>query len=309
MKLEEFVEVIATKVSEELGEDYTVTSRKALKNNSVELDCLVISQKDCVVAPNIYLNGFYAEYKNGKTVEDLVKGIIKLFGECREHLKNPSCYSIDTENAAERIILRLVNYTKNQKMLARCPHERIMDLAVTYHYVVSNNAEDGLATVRIEYENMKYFNLDVNSLRLNALKNTERMFPPDFEKIEHVLRGFFQKNLGISEFERPEMINGIPMYVLTSSSRMNGAVCILYKGMLERIRKSLNSDFYIIPSSINEVLIVPDSGNMDRMFLNDMLRSVNREEVPEMEILSDNVYHYPEDQFVSEFVSEEESPV
>ena len=39
---------------------------------------------------------------------------------------------------------------------------------------------------------------------------------------------------------------------------------------------------------------------MDREQLNEMLRSVNREEVPEMEILSDNVYHYPDDQFVSE---------
>jgi hypothetical protein len=300
MKLEEFVEVIVKNVSEALGEEYSVTSRKALKNNSVELDCLVVSQDKCNIAPNIYLNGFYMDYQNGKSIEDLTDSIIAVFRNCEEHLKDKECSFLDRENAAERVVLRLINYAKNRRILEKCPHERIKDLAVVYHYIVSNDAKEGIATVRIEYENMGFFNLDMDTIRQNALKNTERLFPPTFEKLEHILRGFLERRFGMKEFYEPNVLDAIPMYVLTSSAGVNGASCILYKGILERIRKSLNSDFYIIPSSINEVLIVPDSQNMDREQLNEMLRSVNREEVPEMEILSDNVYHYPDDQFVSE---------
>ena len=36
---------------------------------------------------------------------------------------------------------------------------------------------------------------------------------------------------------------------------------------------------------------------MDEEFLSDMVHAVNREQVPDTDVLSDRIYHYPEDSF------------
>jgi len=84
------------------------------------------------------------------------------------------------------------------------------------------------------------------------------------------------------------------MCVLSNTQEYYGASCILYPGVLEKIRNELKQDFYIIPSSVNEVIIVPSS-HTDSMHLRDMLEDVNRTIVPPDEILSDNIYRYPDD--------------
>ena len=46
------------------------------------------------------------------------------------------------------------------------------------------------------------------------------------------------------------------LLVLTNQSRIDGAACILYDNMLEKIAEVLQEDFYVIPSSIHELLIL-----------------------------------------------------
>ena len=46
------------------------------------------------------------------------------------------------------------------------------------------------------------------------------------------------------------------------------------------------------PSSVHEVLIVPDNGEMEPKMLGEMVREVNKNEVERQEVLSDRVYSY-----------------
>lgn len=298
MNLQAFIELITQKVSEALGPGYEVVSRKVLKNNSIEYDCLSISHENSNVAPSIQMNPYYLEYINGCDVDSLVDKILRQYRDGLAFIRDTDQLYFDRDNAEEKIFLRLVNYAKNRKLLETCPHERVEDLAVTYHYIVSNDIRQGLSTIRIDYSNMEYFNLTEESLKQHAVKNTERLFPATFEKIEYLLKSYLQSHLPKGHENVFPFFGGIPMYVLTTDSRINGAACLLYRGMLERIRKSIGSDFYIIPSSINEVLIVPTGTGMDEDSLNNMLRSVNKEEVPDTEILSDNIYRYPQNKFL-----------
>lgn len=294
MNLQEFVIEIRDRVSEELGSDYSVLDRKVIKNNSIEYDCLSITYKNNVVSPSIYLKSYYQQWIGGRSIEDITKDVIDAYKASMKNLNRDWSNFIDTDNATEKVILRLVNYSKNKKILEKCPHERIGDFAVTYHYLVSNNETDGLATARIDYNNISYFGLEENELRSLALENTERIFPPIFEGLEDIFRKFSEKyfNCSISGIRAEEHAQ---MYLLTNSEKLNGAACILYKGLLDRIRKVLGRDFYIIPSSINEVLILPASPELCRSALEEMVREVNKESVPETEVLSDKVYYYPDD--------------
>ena len=73
---------------------------------------------------------------------------------------------------------------------------------------------------------------------------------------------------------------------------MNGASCILYEGVLAEFAERMGSDVIILPSSIHEAILLPDKDEMDYSDMRDMVKSINESEVPDEDILSDQVYRY-----------------
>ena len=84
----------------------------------------------------------------------------------------------------------------------------------------------------------------------------------------------------------------MPVYILTNSKKVNGASCILYKNLLRNFACEKNENFYIIPSSIHEVLLVPESQGLKMDELKSMVQEVNDTELDREEILSYSVYYY-----------------
>jgi hypothetical protein len=85
------------------------------------------------------------------------------------------------------------------------------------------------------------------------------------------------------------------MYVLTNASGSLGAAALFYPDVKEKTGEILGSDYYILPSSIHEVILVPDAAGIDKKELCDMVKQANRTVVEPQDILSDNVYHYSRD--------------
>ncbi len=83
-----------------------------------------------------------------------------------------------------------------------------------------------------------------------------------------------------------------PMYVLSNSSGLNGAGCLLYEGILKDFASCIGSDLIILPSSIHEVLIIPYSKDISFDELAETVFSINQEEVPEEDRLSNHIYFY-----------------
>lgn len=83
-----------------------------------------------------------------------------------------------------------------------------------------------------------------------------------------------------------------PMYVATNSKKLNGACVMLYDGLLRDFARKVGRSFYIIPSSIHEVILIPDTLDMDIRYMKAMVKEVNGTEVALDEVLSDNVYRY-----------------
>ena len=289
MNFTDFIESIRLQVSELLGDDFSIESRKVTKNNSVEYVCLVISEKGKSISPGIYLNSFYLEYINGKPVIDLARQIVDLYHEHKEFGKDGLYELINKENILDKIFVRLVNYERNKAFLEQAPFERVLDLAVTYHYLLSNGPE-GMSSIKMDYTNCSFFEIDPEEMKKTAVDNTEKLFPAEFQTLSEVLKDF--------PCAPDPSVHGLPsLYILSNKDRYNGSACVLYKNILERIQKTLQSGFYILPSSVNEVLIVPDALGSDEEYLKQMVSNVNRNYVPEIEFLSDNIYHYPEDDF------------
>ena len=82
------------------------------------------------------------------------------------------------------------------------------------------------------------------------------------------------------------------LYVLTNHRKINGAAVILYPEMLKELSNRFLGGFYIIPSSIHEVIFVPDRDDIDPSALLNMIIDVNDSQVPKEDILSYNLYYY-----------------
>ena len=82
------------------------------------------------------------------------------------------------------------------------------------------------------------------------------------------------------------------MYVLSNKFRNYGAAGIAYPNVLEMIGQILKKDYYILPSSVHEVIIVPYSEIYVCSKLDEMVREINSTQVEEEDVLSNHVYLY-----------------
>ena len=53
-----------------------------------------------------------------------------------------------------------------------------------------------------------------------------------------------------------------PFYVFSNRSGINGAACILYEDVLKNFADGVEKNLIILPSSIHEVLLLPDDGDI-----------------------------------------------
>jgi len=97
-------------------------------------------------------------------------------------------------------------------------------------------------------------------------------------------------------FDMPES----PMWVATVEGGMNGASVTQLPDFLQQAADRLGGDFFVLPSSVHEVLFIRDDGSFERDQLESMVRSVNATEVSEVDFLSDSVYHYDSDDRIFE---------
>jgi hypothetical protein len=82
------------------------------------------------------------------------------------------------------------------------------------------------------------------------------------------------------------------MYILSNEKGIHGASSLLYMDVIREFAELLNSDLFILPSSIHEIILMPVKNPNDKEKLQRMVKEVNDILVPLEEVLSDNVYIY-----------------
>ncbi len=91
-----------------------------------------------------------------------------------------------------------------------------------------------------------------------------------------------------------EMPSDQIMWIITNERGVDGAVSMLYEDKVHKLAESLESDLYILPSSVHEVIAV--SVNMgEPEELARMVAEINMDQVKLEDRLSNQVYHYDKD--------------
>lgn len=284
MEFLQFVEAVEGAVKARLPKDVSVEKQTVMKNNGKERTGITISEKEYNLSPTIYLEEFYERFSEQEEgMEEIVEQVLCVYQKVRIEKQWDVAMFTDYEKICSSIVYKVIHAGRNKKLLQGVPHGSYLDLALVC-YVRTEFEDIGTATILVTRPMLKLWNISVEKLFCDAARNTEAQLEAEFVTMEDML-----VSLGGPSFAPPHEKK--MLYVLTNKVREFGAVCMLYKGVLEKIALELKESFFVIPSSVHEVLIVPESAGFDRNNLEEMLHDVNETMIPE-EILSDNVYYY-----------------
>lgn len=307
MNYSQFMIKMKESLLERLGAEIGVEMVSVPKNNGVVMQGLALRRPGEKVVPTIYTEGFYADYLEGRDMEDILEDFLEIY-ESQGVVEMPDVeFYSDYGKVRRRLSLKLVNREKNKEMLAGMPHREFLDLAIVFYCLVDSPFA-GTAAIMIKDEHMKKWGVGVEELYSDALANAESMLPGTLRSMEELLERIvfkkdapmwewrereqedFPKLEGVGEAERRS--DPIPLLVLTNSRRYLGASCILYGGLLAKYAGKLGGNLYILPSSIHEVILVPENRVESAEKLLDMVVDVNRTQLAPEEVLSDAVYYY-----------------
>lgn len=291
MEYREFLENVRKEVESRYDSNVSVTLNHVMKNNGTELDGITIMEKDKNIAPTIYINSFYDRYREGVSLKAVVSEIIRIYNQNKNSININADYFENYENVRKTIVYKLVNYQKNKKLLEDVPYKRVLDLAVVFYCLIEQR-KGVSATALIHNEHLRIWNVTEDEIYNDALKNTPVLLAGSIVPMSKILSEIAGTALADNDEKVCEYTGEDILYVLTNSSRVNGAACILYDNLLKKFANDVHSDLYILPSSVHEVIIVPKKNAFDKSELADMVREVNEQGVSQDEILSDNVYEY-----------------
>lgn len=290
-----FAGVVKEAVASVYVEGYSVQIQTVVKNNDTRLTGIVIRSNDSNIAPTIYLDGFFGQYQDGMPMDEVIKKVIDTYEQNKVTGRFDVSMVTDYASVSNRICVKLVNAAKNQDLLADAPHVMVSDLAVIFYIVLSKD-NGSTATITVRNNLMKLWNVTTEQLYEMAMDNTQRMFRGTVKSMASIMTEMLGNRMDeecANEFY--DMAVGedeVPMYIATNNIRIDGSVVILYDGLLREFASRVGSDFYILPSSVHETILVPVSEDIQLDYLRDMVREINRTEVAPEEVLSDNVYIY-----------------
>lgn len=286
-------------ISQKLGTEYKVRLFELRKSNGIVQDNLSIQKKDASISPCIDLRYYFQKYIQGTVIEDIANAIIAYYIRSMPEQLEPDNL-LDPGYVRNQIVCSLVNTDRSQEFLKECPHFPFLNLSVVF-YLLIDDARIGTGTVMIRNVHMQQLKLKKEELLGLAMKNMGRLLPADFMTTEQLISelraGSMETEAGIAECrdghsDTEAMDKKLQLFVLTNSRRSYGAVWMMDMEVLRRVADQLKDDFYVIPSSIHECMVLPAGYHLKTESISRIVRRINRTKVAPEELLADSVYRY-----------------
>ncbi|MGL6202312.1 MAG: DUF5688 family protein [Lachnospiraceae bacterium] len=284
-----FISTVKKEIERRMSGEVTLRVCKAIKNNGVEKTGLAFQKEEERLSPTIYMEEYYQQFEDGMAMEEVIVSILNLYHEIR-YTPDWDAAGIESfEQIKSLIAYRLIGREKNLELLEEVPHRDYLDMAVVY-YLLLEVGSHGSATMMIRNEHLEMWQVTQEEIFRYAAENTARLLPAEFKSMETVLKELELQDQ-VEEAAECETEEG-SMYVLSNEIRSFGASVILYDQMLQNLADKIKESFYVLPSSVHEVIIVPESKSMESVELEAMVTEINETQVEDEEILSNRVYFY-----------------
>ena len=310
---QEFAEDIKEKLYERGYDDVRISFNNVEKTNQ-NYEAMSVVPEGNNVGVNFNIENAFASYEHTDDYAGVLASATMVIADGLDRAPAIDVSALmDYENMKEKLSVEVISADANADLLANVPHDRMEDLAVVKDSAilagaagfVMESSEDGRASILVTNNLMDRMGVSHEQLRSDALENSPEIRPVVIMGMNEVMK----------EMMEPEVYEmfGIPddaeetMYVATVPDKNSGAGVIAYQDFMDQAAERVGGDFFVLPSSINEILLVPDNGDMTADALRDMVKDVNAKEVSPEERLSDNVYHYDSKDHVFELAEKFEA--
>ena len=300
MEIKEYAEAIAENIKNNHPEFDDIIINTVRKNNNVILHAVIIKNKDSNISPTIYVDPFYNE---NKSIEEAAEEVLEIYNNNKDidfSFNEKDIMHFD--NVKDKIIAKVYGKKKNEDELDRCPYAQFGDLIVNF-FILVNKGDDNYATIKINNKLMIQWNVTLTTIMEYAYKNTPNLMPVKIMPMFEVLKALMPTDI---DNETAEQIIGMDdkddsyMYIISNDTKCNGAFYITDKNALNQMADICGDSFYILPSSIHELIAVParklEGNGSNEENLLAMVTEVNATQLSEDEILSNNVYFYNKDE-------------
>lgn len=264
----------------------TVDVRSVEKLQDGSYTGITISPAGGNVGMNLNANQLFDQMQDGQSYEGVLAVAVSTAERGLHDMPAVDVSELMNYEAAKKYLcFDVVGSDRNADMLEKVPHTDKENISMVYRLQL-DSTENGAATVLITNAMMEQFGVTKEQLHADAMENAQEIRPADFRTMAAVMA----EMMGMPEKMMADMAP--PMYVATNQDKVHGAAVMFYTDFMDQAAKELGGDIFILPSSVHEVLILPDDGNMDAQELKEMVTSINASEVSPEDRLTDSVYHY-----------------
>lgn len=224
---------------------------------------ITIRENGSLIAPNIYL-----DCVEGMEIGEACKYIQDIYEANRPTQNVDISWFRDWEVVKGKVQMKLLNTEKCREYLADKPNVDFLDLSVVF-YVPHDFGRIGRGEIVITNDHARGWGIDKDDLFSAAVINARTMVEDMNDLIP-----FFP---------------GRKMLIITNEDKWHGAAAWITE--TERLQRMFGR-FFILPSSIHEVICIPAKELDDKEFLDRMVKDINSLELPEQDRLSDHAYYF-----------------
>ena len=301
---QEFAEDIKEKLSQR-GYGDVMTSFHDIEKTNQNYEAISVVQAGSNIGVNFNIENAFASYEHTGDYEGVLASATGVIVGGLDQIPAVDVNVLmNYEVMKEKLSVEVISADANEELLAKVPHDRIEDLAVVYRFIMESN-EDGRASILVNNDLIERMGVTHEQLRADALENSPEIRPVVIQGMNEVMK----EMMGPEAYE----MFGIPddteemMFIATVPDKNSGAGVLAYQDFMDQAAEKIGGDFYVIPSSIHEILLVPDNGEVQAEGLKEMVQEVNATEVSPEEKLSDNVYHYDSKEHIFELAEKFEA--
>ncbi len=279
MEYQEFIEKLMEKISDRLGDDVSLDTVSVQKANGTWKEAINFIEKGKEPQPILYTEEIYQLFCQGWTLEACAGYALEIYHKAQESEAAKNLW--EWKYVKDKVEPCILKEDWNQEFLHEVPYKNYLDLAIYCRVVLDR--EDGQSASTVVNDSMlKAWDVTEEKLWKTAFANFKRkkFLVTNMEKL---IPGVEEKETGSLPTE---------CYVITNKDYIYGAVGILRTDLLEGLSDILQCNFYILPSSLHEIILLADQEEKDTETLREMVREINREVVEKDEWLSDQVYYY-----------------
>lgn len=301
---QEFAEDIKEKLSQK-GYGEVETNFHNIEKTNQNYEAISVVPAGGNIEVNYNIENAFASYEHSGDYEGVLASAAGAIASGLDQVPVVNVNALmNYEIMKEKLSVEVISAEVNEELLAKVPHDRIEDLAVVYRFIMESN-EDGRASILVNNDLIERMGVTHEQLRADALENSPEIRPAVIQGMNEVMK----EMMGPEAYE----MFGIPddteemMFIATVPDKNSGAGVLAYQDFMDQAAEKIGGDFFILPSSIHEILLVPDDGQKGADELKAMVMDVNATQVSPEERLSDNVYHYDSKEHIFELAEKFEA--